>query len=666
MRKISKDEFTRNVASAWHYVSGNATLSCAQMAFAFAESVGDELPKDYIVSGRYDEGKYVVVAKWDGTTYTAEINIVRREDPETGTAVMRPNLIVSVEEPVQLKSVSTEFETIKAAMKADRGYAWSWHCNFAVPIQDAIGSSHKDANEAAARLMQHIWDVDVTVFPEYTGLFPETETIEAPETVTPVVQAEPVDPRYTDGKTNHVYVSVEGFDERSGAEDVAKYLDAMLRASGVETLLRLPITDESIATAPVELENTLVTITGIESRPHTDGLATPDKRVLKVTLDPDDPDPERTIDILQKCIMGEAADSFPLAQAHSALDELVKQGQQWELGDPDSYGAGAEDPGVPGDDLGDCAIFGTAISEPRMTLRLKLDKCDMNPSKTIEYFRTLYPHAELDVSYKVEHHLTDHIHSMTQAQWDELRGLPTDADCCEAFDGPPDTGADSDCTDMEDPDRDADEPGLQYEEVVRTTTSEDDMRDAYVLRVVVAGEPMLNIQHVDVKSPDFSLDRFYGKGISLYQPKDYEEFKETLKGFHEKFQPHVAQLFANSERWFNTFGDYDSWWAAQPGEPVEEPFTLWTIPQNSIPKDIYQLVESCWTDWNSAMNLPALAAEIDDETVVIPHSEYLQITKFPGMIVREHPRAEELFLKLLKVRALSTPEIADWLKLMGK
>lgn len=59
------------------------------------------------------------------------------------------------------------YETIKGAMRKDDAYAWSWHCNLAMPILDTIHCTHRQANDAAARLMQHLFDVDVTGFQEW-------------------------------------------------------------------------------------------------------------------------------------------------------------------------------------------------------------------------------------------------------------------------------------------------------------------------------------------------------------------------------------------------------------------------------------------------------------------------------------------------------------------
>lgn len=64
-------------------------------------------------------------------------------------------------------TIATAFDELKAAMQADPEYAWGWHCNFAMPIMDASGISHEKANKAAAHLMQHLFDYDITTHPHY-------------------------------------------------------------------------------------------------------------------------------------------------------------------------------------------------------------------------------------------------------------------------------------------------------------------------------------------------------------------------------------------------------------------------------------------------------------------------------------------------------------------
>lgn len=58
-------------------------------------------------------------------------------------------------------------EELKDGIHSDPEYAWSWQCNLAVPIMDAIGVSHKDANRAAALIMAQMFDYDITAHPHY-------------------------------------------------------------------------------------------------------------------------------------------------------------------------------------------------------------------------------------------------------------------------------------------------------------------------------------------------------------------------------------------------------------------------------------------------------------------------------------------------------------------
>lgn len=56
---------------------------------------------------------------------------------------------------------------LSQALAADDGYAWAFFCNVAVPIMNAAHVDHKTANEAAAHLMQHLFEYDVTAHPLY-------------------------------------------------------------------------------------------------------------------------------------------------------------------------------------------------------------------------------------------------------------------------------------------------------------------------------------------------------------------------------------------------------------------------------------------------------------------------------------------------------------------
>lgn len=52
------------------------------------------------------------------------------------------------------------YSAFAAALHADPEYAWSWHCNIAMPIMDELGCSHADANKCAVKLMKHLFSVD--------------------------------------------------------------------------------------------------------------------------------------------------------------------------------------------------------------------------------------------------------------------------------------------------------------------------------------------------------------------------------------------------------------------------------------------------------------------------------------------------------------------------
>lgn len=64
------------------------------------------------------------------------------------------------------------FNTLRAALQADQGYAWSWHCNIAMASFDA-GYSHEVANRGAARFMSTCFGIDVTKFKEFQDFEPQ-------------------------------------------------------------------------------------------------------------------------------------------------------------------------------------------------------------------------------------------------------------------------------------------------------------------------------------------------------------------------------------------------------------------------------------------------------------------------------------------------------------
>ena len=61
-------------------------------------------------------------------------------------------------------SVEEAMKTLRKAMQEDMGYAWTWHCNVAVAMQDE-GVSHEISNKGAARFMQWAFGIDTTKAP---------------------------------------------------------------------------------------------------------------------------------------------------------------------------------------------------------------------------------------------------------------------------------------------------------------------------------------------------------------------------------------------------------------------------------------------------------------------------------------------------------------------
>lgn len=68
--------------------------------------------------------------------------------------------------------IKESLNTLRDAMKADQGYAWSWHCNIAMPFMDSGKGaiSHSQANTGAAWVMRHLFDVDTLSMPQFKGV----------------------------------------------------------------------------------------------------------------------------------------------------------------------------------------------------------------------------------------------------------------------------------------------------------------------------------------------------------------------------------------------------------------------------------------------------------------------------------------------------------------
>jgi hypothetical protein len=64
-------------------------------------------------------------------------------------------------------SIKKELGVIKKAMEEDSDFAWSWHCNLAMPIKDLTNLPHRKCNQIAAFLMKHLFEIDTSENPNY-------------------------------------------------------------------------------------------------------------------------------------------------------------------------------------------------------------------------------------------------------------------------------------------------------------------------------------------------------------------------------------------------------------------------------------------------------------------------------------------------------------------
>jgi hypothetical protein len=122
---------------------------------------------------------------------------------------------LKAEQPSQ-EQTAKAFAVLKAAMQADSGFAWSWHCNLAMSVYDESRPqciceildgkefsghrpdcavvrahdarhfkehqlSHEFCNNTAARFMKLCFDVDTSKHPEFTPEEPKSVMPDVPE-----------------------------------------------------------------------------------------------------------------------------------------------------------------------------------------------------------------------------------------------------------------------------------------------------------------------------------------------------------------------------------------------------------------------------------------------------------------------------------------------------
>lgn len=56
----------------------------------------------------------------------------------------------------------TVFSQLRDLLVNDPEYAWAWHCNLAMAIDDELHVGHVNRNLATARIMSNFFGVDIT------------------------------------------------------------------------------------------------------------------------------------------------------------------------------------------------------------------------------------------------------------------------------------------------------------------------------------------------------------------------------------------------------------------------------------------------------------------------------------------------------------------------
>lgn len=85
------------------------------------------------------------------------------------------------------EEIKQALDTLKLAFKNDPEYAWSWHCNIAMPMYDSFAFNgtnsitYFEANVAAARIMHHLFNVDMVQNQLYINCIKSHTQINAPE-----------------------------------------------------------------------------------------------------------------------------------------------------------------------------------------------------------------------------------------------------------------------------------------------------------------------------------------------------------------------------------------------------------------------------------------------------------------------------------------------------
>ena len=74
---------------------------------------------------------------------------------------IQQRLVVSESKVAELESINP-YSALRKLMIDDPEYAWSFHCNIAMPIRDNSKHSYNESNILAAVIMNHLFKIDTS------------------------------------------------------------------------------------------------------------------------------------------------------------------------------------------------------------------------------------------------------------------------------------------------------------------------------------------------------------------------------------------------------------------------------------------------------------------------------------------------------------------------
>ena len=94
--------------------------------------------------------------------------------------------------------ISNAWDTLTKSMINDPDWAWSVHCNLAIPIMDHLHCSHKAANLTAAALMRHVFHYDITTHKCYHDII-KRPLLMSPQESKPVADQQKIREYFIEG-----------------------------------------------------------------------------------------------------------------------------------------------------------------------------------------------------------------------------------------------------------------------------------------------------------------------------------------------------------------------------------------------------------------------------------------------------------------------------------